>query len=173
MDGGKCSSCEESAEGVGKTLGREVAFPGSVGCGLFSIWNVSKKYGPHGELFFFLVKKKNRSLSGRRWTSGPAPQRGTIGSVCQEAASLSHTGYSPELGEIWRSGCPRHPLRKGDVGVWMSGDMVSLFLEDWELARPALSCHMASDLWCQEMQEACHESPMSQCTEASLTLEGL
>ena len=30
-----------------------------------------------------------------------------------------------------------------------------LSLEDWDLARVALSCHLALDLLCQEMQEAC------------------
>ena len=34
------------------------------------------------------------------------------------------------------------------------GGLVHLFLEDWELARVALSCHLASDLLCQEFQEA-------------------
>ena len=32
---------------------------------------------------------------------------------------------------------------------------LSLFLKDWELARVALSCHMALDMLCQEMREAC------------------
>ena len=33
--------------------------------------------------------------------------------------------------------------------------MVALFLEDWELGRVALSCHMAMDLLCPEMTDAC------------------
>ena len=35
-----------------------------------------------------------------------------------------------------------------------SGEKISLFLEDWELARVALSCHIALDMLCQEMHEA-------------------
>ena len=36
-----------------------------------------------------------------------------------------------------------------------SGDKISLFfLQDWELAKVALSCHMALDMLCQEMHEA-------------------
>ena len=46
---------------------------------------------------------------------------------------------------------------------------MSLFLEDWELLRVALICHKALDLLCQEMKEACQESPLSQCTEVSLS----
>ena len=34
------------------------------------------------------------------------------------------------------------------------GDKISLFLQDWELAKVALSCHMALDMLCQEMHEA-------------------
>ena len=35
-----------------------------------------------------------------------------------------------------------------------SGEKISLFLEDWELARAALSCHIALDMLCQAMDEA-------------------
>ena len=35
-----------------------------------------------------------------------------------------------------------------------SGENVSFFLEDWELTRVALGCHIALDLLCQEMHEA-------------------
>ena len=41
------------------------------------------------------------------------------------------------------------------VGQDQSGERLSLFLEDWEFARVALSCHMALDMLCQEMSEAC------------------
>ena len=34
------------------------------------------------------------------------------------------------------------------------GDKISLFLKDWELAKVALSCHMALDMLCLEMHEA-------------------
>ena len=40
------------------------------------------------------------------------------------------------------------------IGLYRSGDKISIFLEDWELAEVALSCHMAKDRLCQEMQEA-------------------
>ena len=58
--------------------------------------------------------------------------------------------------------------------------MVALFLEDWGLARVALSCHMTMDLLCQEMRDACWEaesmgypcSLCSQCREAGCTRLG-
>ena len=40
------------------------------------------------------------------------------------------------------------------IGLYGPGDKISLFLKDWELAKVALSCHMALDMLCQEMQEA-------------------
>ena len=89
--------------------------------------------------------------------------------------------HSPDLGDMWRYGYPKSPDWDGNVGSWtesegtssseqcehnvgsfalnvmvqdQSGEMMSFFLEDWELARVALSCHIALDMLCQEMHEA-------------------
>ena len=40
------------------------------------------------------------------------------------------------------------------IGLYGSGDKISLFLKDWELARVALSCHVALVMPCQEMHDA-------------------
>ena len=40
------------------------------------------------------------------------------------------------------------------IGLHGPGDEVSLFLKDCELARVALSCHIALDILCQQMREA-------------------
>ena len=39
------------------------------------------------------------------------------------------------------------------VGLHGSGDTIALFLQDWEVAKVALSCHIALDMLCQEMHE--------------------
>ena len=39
------------------------------------------------------------------------------------------------------------------IGLYGPGDKISIFLKDWELAKVALSCHTALDMWCQEMHE--------------------
>ena len=39
------------------------------------------------------------------------------------------------------------------IGLHGSGDKISLCLQDWELAKVALSCYMALDMLCQEMHE--------------------
>ena len=66
------------------------------------------------------------------------------------------------------------------IGQDWSSEVVSLFLEDWGLGRVALSCHMAMDLLCQEIRDACQDSSeslgspcslRSQCLEDSLTEE--
>ena len=39
------------------------------------------------------------------------------------------------------------------TGLYGPGCKISLFLQDWELAEVALSCHVALDMLCQEMHE--------------------
>ena len=39
------------------------------------------------------------------------------------------------------------------VGLHGSGDTIALFLQDWEVAKAALSCHTATDMLCQELHE--------------------
>ena len=39
------------------------------------------------------------------------------------------------------------------IGLHGSGDAIALFLQDWEVAKVALSCHIALDMPCQELHE--------------------
>ena len=65
---------------------------------------------------------------------------------------------------MWESegGAWSEPSREGNVcndalhvvGLRGPGDKISLFLQDWELAKVAPCCHMALDMLCQEMREA-------------------
>ena len=60
------------------------------------------------------------------------------------------------------------------IGQDWSGEVVALFLEDWELGWVALSCHMAIDSLCQEMRDACWDTSEllgSQCSLCSNCLE--
>ena len=67
-------------------------------------------------------------------------------------------------GEAWSEDedASSHASREGNVsnealhviGLLGPGDRISLFLQYWELARVASSCHMALDMLCQEMHEA-------------------
>ena len=39
------------------------------------------------------------------------------------------------------------------IGLHGSGDTIAHFLQDWEAAKVALSCHKALDMLCQELYE--------------------
>ena len=39
------------------------------------------------------------------------------------------------------------------IGLHGPGGKISLFMQDWDLAKVASSCHMALDMLCQEMHE--------------------
>ena len=47
------------------------------------------------------------------------------------------------------------------VGQNWSSEVISFFLEDWEVGRVALNCHLYTDLLCQEMRDACWEGSES------------
>ena len=91
----------------------------------------------------------------------------------------SSGSQSPDSGDMWKCGCPKSPIWTSpcsgsvtssddeDVGTsnecraievigqdW-SSEVGALFLEDWQLGRVALSCHMEMDILCQEMRDAC------------------
>ena len=51
-----------------------------------------------------------------------------------------------------------------------SSEVISLLLEDWEVGRVALSCHLSVDL-CQEMRDVCQRSSESQDFPRSLCSE--
>ena len=39
------------------------------------------------------------------------------------------------------------------IGLHGSGDVIAHFLQDWEVAKVALSCHIALDMLCQELHD--------------------
>ena len=89
--------------------------------------------------------------------------------------------HAPGLEDEWKVDYPKSPTWESEGEAWSKdenassdgsregnvcidalhvielygpGDKISLFLQDWELAEVALSCHRALDMLCQEMQEA-------------------
>ena len=94
---------------------------------------------------------------------------------------------------MWKYGCPKIPVWSADgleeqrgedassveyyvhnvdsldvAGQSWSSEVISLSLEDWEVGRVALSCHLSMDLLRQEMRDACWES--SECLDAVRSL---
>ena len=104
--------------------------------------------------------------------------------LAAEGEPGSGGSQSPYLGDMWKQGCPSSPewissrsASETSFGCevyehinecraievigqdWLS-EVVPLFLEDW-VGRVALSCHMAMDLLCQDMSDACPYSSES------------
>ena len=94
--------------------------------------------------------------------------------MAEEIALRSNGDSSPDLGDIWRYGCAKSPVwssngvgRAGSeepssleyyehnvgslavevLGQHWSSEAISLFVEDWEVGRVALSCHLSMDLF--------------------------
>ena len=165
--------CQDFAKYVDRALlGRRLAFPGPIrrcgrsGHSIHLLECPGGKYGPHGELLFFLIKKEPVAVSNE------VPFKLVLLvetlKVCAlvglhflaaegEAGSIG--SQSPELGDMWRQGCPKSPewisscsasetflgcemyehnieCRASEViGQDWSSEVVALFLEDWELGR--------------------------------------
>ena len=133
-------------------------------------WDAPGKYGPHGELFFFLTKKEPVAVSNEV-PSNPFVSAETLKACAlislhlsaAEGAVGSSGSQSPDLGDVWRQGCPESSECIGlcsasgssvgcevlehniecrateVIGQDRSSEVVALFLEDWELGRVLLS----------------------------------
>ena len=142
-------------------------------------WNVPKNYGPHGEFFFFFLKNEPLVLS-ELVEFRPSISAETVKACAmiglhmraEEHALWSDMDFSPDLGEMWKLGAAmalqrkevrvRHPWSIIEVvGQNWSSEVISLFLEDEEVGRMALSCHLSIDLLCQEMRDVRKGSPRS------------
>ena len=84
-------------------------------------WNVPGKCGPHGELFFFLLKKEPVVLS-EVVEFGPCFSAETVKAcalfglhmMAEENALRWDRDSSPHVGETWEYGCPKSPVWSGD-----------------------------------------------------------
>ena len=135
--------------------------------------NVPGKYGPHGELFFFLILKEPATELVCE-TFSPffnADIRTLLFSANVLKKCVAEHGFQvPGLGDEWKRESEGAALsedenasssgsREGNVcndalhviGLCGRGHKISLFWEDWEVAKVALTCHMALDMLCQEL----------------------
>ena len=118
----------------------------------------------HGELFFFLVMKKPVVASNEMLPDpfvSAETRHSLIKETCGDAtAQKARSGTAtacrgPKVEVFLRLTFCEHnveSLALHVIGLNGSGEKVSLFLEDWELARVALGCHVALDGCC------CHEA---------------
>ena len=97
---------------------------------------------PHGELLFLLMQKKPvfvpdseafNSFIGDGFLV-PELKGGSEASQDEHADNVSNEALYV-------------------IGLHGSGDKISRYLQDWEVAKVALSCHIAVDMLCQELCE--------------------
>ena len=128
-------------------------------------WNVPGRYGPYGELFFFFLVKEPmvlRELS----RLGPSIRPHGEPFVPDSEAFNSYIGDGflvPELKDGSKASKDEQADSSSEtnvgngalfvIGLHRSGDAIALFLQDWEVAKVAFSCHIALDMLCQELHD--------------------
>ena len=121
-------------------MGKGLAFSGRVGqCAATRSFHAVEL---HGELLFFLIQKKpvfvpdSEAFNSFIGDGFRVPQLngGSEASDGDQADNVSNEALYV-------------------IGLHGSGDKISLCLQDWEMAKVALSCHMALDMLCQKMYE--------------------
>ena len=123
-------------------MGRRLALPGPEGSSahIGQPWNVPGKYGSHGELFFFLIKKEPFALTKAVQFKPFVPAEtlkacALIGLHLMAAGGVSRSSsscgvFSPELGGIAGLKGPRCPLWKEEVSC--SGNESTVGCEVYE-----------------------------------------
>ena len=110
-------------------------------------WNWPEKYGPHGVLLFFLIQKKPAIVPNSEAFNSfigdgfqvPELKGESEASKDEQADSLSENNVGN--GALFV------------IGLHGSGGVIAQFLQDWEVAKVALSCHIALDMLCQELHD--------------------
>ena len=95
-------------------------------------WNVPGKYGPHGELFFFLTQKEpateqvGETLSPL-FSAHIFPSLFSAGVLKKCALLALHTVAEevPGLGNEWKMGCPKSPMWEGEGEAWSEDEAAS------------------------------------------------
>ena len=105
-------------------------------------WNVPEKYGPHGAPLFFLIQKKPAIV----------PNIEVFNSFIGDGFQVPELKGESESSDGSQAGNVNNEALHV-IGLHGSGDKMSFFLQDWELAKVALSCHTALDILCQEMYD--------------------
>ena len=120
--------------------------------------NVPGKYGRYGELFFFFLKKKPMVLSElvRFGPSIPVETVKACALVSLHMMAEENSGWSENGSSVSSSSSDENNVGNDAlfvIGLQGSGDTTVLFLQDWEVAKVALSCQKALDTLCQEMHK--------------------
>ena len=154
-----------------------VAFPGCLGqrATTSTQWKVPGRYGPNGEPFFFLLEKEPMVLRELSRLGPSIRPHGELLLLDAEEADLpvpdseafnSYIGNGFLVPEL-KDGSEASKDEQADsssennvgngalfvTGLHRSGGAIALFLQDWEVRKVALSCHVALDVLCQELHD--------------------
>ena len=120
-------------------------------------WNVPGRYGPCGELFFFLLKEEPMVLSELVRFGNSIPVEPVKACALIGLHMIIEKNSSRKMAPLCRQAVRMKTTWSNDalfvIGLHGSGDTIALFLQDWEVAKVALSCHVALDMLCQELHE--------------------
>ena len=124
-----------------------------------SQWNVPGRYGPYGELFFFLLQKEPMVIRELVRFGPSIPVEAVkacamvgLHMMAEENSWRSDSGSSVSASESCEDSVGNDALHV--IGLHGPGDNISLFLQDCgEVAKVAPSCHMALDMLCQALHE--------------------
>ena len=121
-------------------------------------WNVPGRYGPHGELFFFLLKKEPGVFSELvRFGPSISAERVKACALIGLHMMAEETSWRSDSDSFVSSSSSGENNVGTDalfvIGLQVSGVTTALFLQDWVVAKVALSCHIALEMLCQEVHE--------------------
>ena len=71
-------------------------------------WNVPGEYGPHGKLFFFLMKKE-QVVASNEVLPNPHVSAETLKACALILFALAGGSQSPDLADMWTYGRPKRP----------------------------------------------------------------
>ena len=105
-------------------------------------WKMPEKYGPHGVLLFFLIQKKPAIV----------PNSEAFNSYIGDGFQVPELkGESEASKDEQADSSSENNVCNGAlfvIGLHGSGDVIAHFLQDWEVAKVALSCQKALDIGC-------------------------
>ena len=103
-------------------------------------WNVPGKYGPHGELFFFLIQEEpatvpvsetfspffNADIGTSLFSADVLKKCALIAlHVIAEEGRDGDGSHVPGFGDEWKMGCPKSPTWEGEGEAWSEDESVS------------------------------------------------
>ena len=109
---------------------------------LRELFRLGPSIRPHGELLFLVMQKKQAFVpDSEAFTSfiGDGFQVPDLKGENEASENEQADNVSNEALYV--------------IGLHGSGDKISRHLQDWEVAKEALSCHIALDMLCQELYE--------------------